>query len=211
MWKIDGECGGTNVDVVEIVGDKFSSSSVAVVVVQRVVALHDGSGTVVVACAVVESVVACAANKSRGLQLTSVSGKTTYKDIASVGVVDVSVVFGIEKTEVGKFLSAFECALVGVFCCGKVVRTCGPENDELVERIDVHAVRHVGLVSAQVGCVDAGGSGLVELEDSNVGVAIVAVVVSAQRGWESNVEYQAGGVGVFVGVVSGCGAPVVGG
>ena len=182
--EVGAEGGGAEVDVVEVVGDDFAAGAVAVVVVERVVALHGDEVVVVVVVAVVESVVAGAADVGGCEEGGAVGAEAGDEDVAAVGV-------GDGGGEVVDGHAAGEGGLEGGGGDGEVGGAGGAEDDEFVEGVDEEAVRHVAGGAAEVGGVEALGAEGVEFEDADV-------------------EDEAGGVGVLFGVVGGGGAPVVG-
>ena len=142
--EIGGEGGAADIDVVEVVGDEFATGAVAIVVVERVVAVHDDIA-VVVSGAVVDSVVGGATDEGGGLQLGAGAVETADKDVAAIWEIDGVGVFELQGG------SAVEGGVVGVGGDGEIGRPCGAEDDKFVEGVDIHAVGHVGIAAAEIG------------------------------------------------------------
>ena len=201
--EIGGEGGAADIDVVEVVGDEFATGTVAIVVVERVVAVHDDIA-VVVSGAVVDSVVVGATDEGGGLQLGAGAVETADADVAAIGEIDGVGVFELQGG------SAVEGGVVGVGGDGEIGRPGGAEDDKFVEGVDIHAVGHVGIAAAEIGGEEALGAVAVEFEYTDIGNAVVGSVVCTYGDGIADAEDDAGGVGVFVVVVGGGGAPVVG-
>ena len=205
--EVGAHGGAADVGVAEDVADNLAACAVAVVVVQGVVALHDDLAASVVVPFVVEAVVVVAANERGGLQRGAVGAETRHEDVAPVGE---GYRLGVLVVDAG---AAGKPAPVGVGRRGKVVAPGGAEDEQLVEVVDIEAVRHIGLRAAEVGGVEALAAGGVKLEDAYVRDARRAVeggVVGAQRGGVADAEDEACSVSVLVRVVGARGAPVVG-
>ena len=71
-------------------------------------------------------------------------------------------------------------------------------------------MRHIGIGTTEIGGIETDGAGGVEFEDADVGVAVVGAVVGSERCRVAVAEDESRGVGVLVGVVASCSAPVVG-
>ena len=200
--EVGREGGAAHIDIVEVVGDELAAGTVAIVVVERVVANHDDF--VGERIAVVKAVVASPSHVGRGLELAPRAVEARYEEVAALRKIDGGgplVLHGCATVEGG---------VVGPGGGGKVGGTRGAENHKLVERVDEHAVRHVGVRAAKIGGIEAEMAAAVELEDAHVGVAVVGVVVRPQRGGIAHPEHQPRGVGVLLRIVAPRGAPVVG-
>lgn len=203
---VEGEGGCADINIVEVVGDELAAGAVAIVGVEGVVAEEHDSHVVVVVVAIVEAVVEESAGEGGGHEGGAIGRESADEDVAALWVVDLRA-FELDGG------AAVEGGVVGRGRDGEVGRSGGAEDDEFVEGVDEHAVGHVGVGAAQIGGVEAVVAVGVEFENANVGVAVGSGVECSDRGWVAAavVEHEAGGVGVFVGVVCRGGAPVVGG
>ena len=142
---------------------------------------------------VVEAVVAGAAHIGGGLQLGAVAVETADEDVATVSEINACCgAFEIEGC------AAVKSGVVGIEGDRKVAGACCAEDDKFVEGVDVHAVGHVGKAATQVSGKEALAARGVELEDANVGIAVVATIVGTDGGWVAYSEDDACGVGVFI-------------
>ena len=201
--EVGAESGAAHIDVVQVVGDQLSARSVAIVIVQRVVAAHVGH-TLVVVRLVVEAVVAAATHKGGSLQLAAVSAEAAHEDVAPLRE---SNLLG---TLVEDVVSSRKRSLEGAGSHREVVRAGGAEYNQLVETVDKHAVRHVGPRAAQIGGIEALGAGGVEFEDAYVAIAARTGLVGTQRHRVAHTEHQPRRVYVLLRVVGRRRTPVVG-
>ena len=126
----------TDVNIVLVVGDKFAAGPVAIVEIERVVAHH--YGVVVERVAIVQAVVVAAAHVGRRLQLGARVVEPADEDVRPVGEIDCRAALVLQRC------AAVEAGVVCSGCDRKVGRPSGAEYQQLVERVDIHTVWHIG-------------------------------------------------------------------
>ena len=80
----------------------------------------------------------------------------------------------------GQRVATVERGVKGIGGDGEIAGACGAEDDQFVEGVYVHGVRHVGKPSSEICGEEALCARGVEFEDADVGIAVGGAVVGSE-------------------------------